>query len=261
MNDQGQVEGCPHGELAVGWALRSLEPAEESLVAVHLPGCPACRSLASQTEEVGAMLGLSVPELVPSAELEQRILGVTGIQRNAPVAPLTPPSPAQPTSAPSGFPPVRWIAAAAVILVAAVMPLAVWIVRMDGQLNQAQREVRAMSEALQSAADPGTVLVPLVTKDGHRVGMVIASGGRLAVAPAGLPSNRVADQTYVLWGLAGQTPIALAVFDVSGESPEIHAVSSAAGRESFAGYAISLEPGRRAPAVPSHVVASGQVTS
>jgi hypothetical protein len=37
MNNQSRVEDCPHTELAVGWALHSLEPAEESLVAAHLP--------------------------------------------------------------------------------------------------------------------------------------------------------------------------------------------------------------------------------
>jgi hypothetical protein len=262
MNDQSQIESCPHGELAVGWALRSLEPAEESLVAAHLPDCSACRDLAAQTEEVGAMLGLSVPEVTPSAELEQRILSVTGIQRTPPVEPLvTPPPPAQPTPVLSWFPPGRLAAAAAVILVAAAAAFGAWMVRLDGQLNQAQRQVTAMSEALQSAADPAAVLVPLVTKDGRQVGMVLANGGQVTVLPTRLPSNRVADQTYVLWGLAGQTPIALAVFDVWGEEPELHTVPSTTSKGTFAGYAISLEPGRSAPAVPTDVVASGQVTS
>lgn len=31
MNDQREAVRCPHRELAVGWALHSLEPAEESL--------------------------------------------------------------------------------------------------------------------------------------------------------------------------------------------------------------------------------------
>ncbi|MGH3693919.1 MAG: anti-sigma factor domain-containing protein [Pseudonocardiaceae bacterium] len=262
MNDQRQVADCPHGELAVGWALRSLEPAEESLVAAHLPDCLACRCLASRTEEVGAMLGLSVPELIPSDGLEQRILSVTGTQWNSSVVPLVPPtSPVRSASVPSWFAPVKVLAAAAAVMVAAGVALGVWVVQLDGQLNQAQRQVSAMSEALQSAADPAAVRVPLATEDGRRVGMVLASGGQVAVLPTRLPSNRVADQTYVLWGLAGQTPIALAAFDVSGEKFELHAVSSATSVGSFTGYAISLEPGRHAPVVPTEVVASGRVTS
>jgi hypothetical protein len=260
MNDQRQIESCPHHELAVGWALRSLEPAEESLVAAHLPDCPACRGMAQQTEEIGAMLGLSVPEMIPSAGLEQRILSVTDTQGPTPAVPLTPP-PARPAPVLSWFPHPKWVAAAAAILVAAAASLGAWGLWMDGQLNQAQRQVTTLSQALQSAADPGAVLVPLATNDGHRVGMVLASGGQVAVMPTQLPRNRVADQTYVLWGLVDQTPIALTAFDVPGETPGLHAVRSTTDKGVFTGYAVSLEPGRSAPTVPTDVVASGQVTS
>jgi hypothetical protein len=260
MNDQRQVEGCPHRELAVGWALRSLEPAEESLVVAHLPDCPTCRGMVAQTEEIGAMLGLSVPEEIPSEGLEQRILSVINTRQGASAVPLAPPL-RQPIPVPSWFPPAKFVAAAAILLVAAAAALGVQVVQLDNQLDQTQRQATAMSEALRNAADPATVRVPLVTKDGRSVGMVLASGGQVIVVPTRLPSNRVADQTYVLWGLAGQTPIALAAFDVSGNAPELHAVPSTAGKGSFSGYAISLEPDRHAPVVPTDVVASGQVTS
>ncbi|MDQ3826146.1 MAG: anti-sigma factor, partial [Actinomycetota bacterium] len=114
---------------------------------------------------------------------------------------------------------------------------------------------------IQRAADPGAIRVPLVTKDGQAVGMVLASRNDVAVVPTRLPSNRVADQTYVLWGLAGETPIGLAAFDVSGDVPRLHPVPSATQTGIFTAYAISLEPGRRVPAVPTDVIASGQVTS
>lgn len=78
MNDLHHVASCPHRELAVGWALHAQEPAGVSLVAVHTPECPICTSTAAQTKEVGATLGLSVPEAIPSAELEQRLLSVMG---------------------------------------------------------------------------------------------------------------------------------------------------------------------------------------
>lgn len=91
MNDQrDRVAGCRYRELAVGWALHALEPAEESLVAAHLPDCTLCASIAAQTEEVGALLGLSVPEMIPSVELEQRVLGITGDRWVAPVVLLVP---------------------------------------------------------------------------------------------------------------------------------------------------------------------------
>lgn len=262
MNDQRDAPGCPHHELAVGWALHSLEPAEESLVAAHVSTCPACAEAAAQAEEVGAMLGLSVPDLVPSAELEQRILTAAGVTSAAPAD-------AGPVST-QPAPRTRWLSqlrsgkvavAAAAILVAIAAVLGVRVVQLGGQLNQAQREVTAMSQTIQRVADPAVVRVPLVTRDGQAVGMVLASRNQVAVVPTRLPSNRVADQTYVLWGLAGGTPIALAAFDASGDVPRLHPVPSATQTEKFSAYAISLEPGRRAPAVPTDVVASGQVTS
>lgn len=95
MNDQHRVADCPHRELAVGWALHALEPAGDSLVAAHMPDCPICTSTATETEEVGARLGLSVPRAIPSAELEQRVLSVTGAKREMPVVALAPSRPAQ----------------------------------------------------------------------------------------------------------------------------------------------------------------------
>jgi anti-sigma-K factor RskA len=261
MNDQRDVARCPHRELAVGWALHSLEPAEESLVAAHLPACPECASAAALSEQVGAMLGLSSPELIPSSGLEQRILSVTG-------ATTAPPPPVPVPAAPAQR--VTWLArprlgqlaaAAAVILVVAAVVLGVRVVQLGSQLNQAQRQVTAMSEAFQSAVDPAATRVPLVTKDGQAVGMVIANRNQVAVVPTRLPRNRMADQTYVLWGLAGETPVGLAAFDVSEGVPRLHPVPFAAQTGKFTAYAISLEPGRRVPAAPTDVIASGQVTS
>src|SRR5437588_4697072 len=155
MNDQRDVAHCLHRELAVGWALHCLEPAEESLVAAHLPECPECAAAAALSEEVGAMLGLSVPELIPSVGLEQRILSVTGTGTAAPL--VTPPEPQEPPAQR-----ISWLsrlrfgqlaAAAAVILVGVAVVLGVRVVQLDGQLNQAQRQATAMSEAIQSAAD------------------------------------------------------------------------------------------------------------
>jgi hypothetical protein len=93
VNDQHRVADCPHRELAVGWALHALEPAGDSLVAAHMPRCPICTSTAAETEEVGATLGLSIPQAIPSAKLEQRVLSVTGTKRETPVVALAPSTP------------------------------------------------------------------------------------------------------------------------------------------------------------------------
>jgi hypothetical protein len=76
-HQQHRVAHCPHREMALGWALHALEPAGDSLVAAHLPDCPICTTTATQTEEVGATLGLALPQADPRAELEQRVLRAT----------------------------------------------------------------------------------------------------------------------------------------------------------------------------------------
>lgn len=263
MNNQHRVADCPHRELAVGWALHALEPAEESLVAAHMPDCPACARIIAETEQVCATLGLSVPEVIPSAELEQRVLAVTIDREAALVVPL--PLPLPPPTSPARHPREPWrprtgllAVAAALVLVAAIGVLGVRVVQLSGERNLAARQAMAMSEAIHKTADPAAVRVPLVAKDGGAVGMVLASRDGVAVVATRLPGNRVADQTYVLWGLSDRPPTALAAFDVAPEAPGLHAVPST---EKFTGYAVSLEPGRRTPAAPTVVLASGQVRS
>lgn len=267
MNNQHRVADCPHRDLAVGWALHALEPAEESLVAAHMPECPTCTRTVAETEHVCATLGLSVPEVIPSAELEQRVLAVT-IDREeaAPVVPLPPPPP--PPTQPARHITESWrsrtgllAAAAALVLVAAVGVLGIRVVQLSDERNQAASQVTAISEAVQKAADPAAVRVPLVTEDGGAVGMVLASPDGVAVVDTRLPGNRVADEIYVLWGLSDQPPTPLTAFDVAPDVPGLHAVPSAKGTGNFTGYAVSLEPGRRTPAAPTNVLASGQVRS
>lgn len=91
-HQQHRMADCPHREMAVGWALHALEPAGDSLVTAHLPDCPICTTTATQTEQVGATLGLTIPQTDPSAELEQRVLNITGATRQAPILALAPPT-------------------------------------------------------------------------------------------------------------------------------------------------------------------------
>lgn len=264
MNNQPSVADCPHRELAVGWALHALEPAEESLVAVHMPDCPTCTRTVAEAEHVCATLGLSVPEVIPSAELEQRVLAVTIDREAAPVVPL----PLPPSTQPPRHIAESWLsrtglfaAAAALVLVAAIGVLGVRVAQLSDERNQAASQVTAISEAIQRAADPAAIRVPLIAEDGGAVGMVLASPDGVAVVATRLPDNRVADEIYVLWGLSDRPPTALTAFDVAPDVAGLHAVPSAKRTGNFTGYAVSLEPGRRTPETPTKVLASGQVRS
>lgn len=90
MTGQQCDPDCSRSQLATGWALHALEPAEDLLVTAHLLDCSECARTVAQTELVGAVLGLSVPEAIPSAELEQRVLAVTTTAQALSMLPLTP---------------------------------------------------------------------------------------------------------------------------------------------------------------------------
>lgn len=90
MIGQQCAPGCAHSELAVGWALHALEPAEEILVAAHLRGCSECARTIAETELVGAVVGLSLPEAIPSSELEQRVRAVVTIDQVSSALPMPP---------------------------------------------------------------------------------------------------------------------------------------------------------------------------
>jgi hypothetical protein len=94
------------------------------------------------------------------------------------------------------------------------------------------------------------------------VATVVARDGRIQVVTSGLEVNDEASTTYVVWGTSGGAPVPLGVFDVVRPRLDLHTVGSDhAGLDTFSGYAISLEKGRKAPAKPTDVVANGQVTS
>ena len=99
MNDST----CPRNEEAVGWALHSLEPDAEIAVAMHLPHCDSCRTVAGEAGEVLAYLGAAVEQLDPPPSLRDRLMAAVADtpQQPAgePVAPQTTAAP-EPAAAP-----------------------------------------------------------------------------------------------------------------------------------------------------------------
>jgi hypothetical protein len=231
------------------------------LVVAHLTDCSECTRAVAETERVGAALGLSMSEVAtPSPELEQRVLAVTNTGAEAPVVPL-----ARPLRGTANVMRPRYrvlAAAAAVFLAAASVVLGIRVMQLGSQRDQAVRQVTAMSEAMQRAADPASTRISLVTDGGRPVGMVLAGQDGLALVATGLRGNQVTDQIYVLWGLDGGSPTPLQGFDVAPDEPVLHPVTSAVGEKEFTSYAVTLEPGRHAPPAPTTaILAIGKVTS
>ena len=77
----------------------------------------------------------------------------------------------------------------------------------------------------------------------------------------GLGGQQPAGTTYVLWGMQQGNPVPSARSTSSGRTGHAERGHRPTGLDHYAGYGVSLEPGRQAPAEPSHIVANGQVNS
>jgi hypothetical protein len=159
---------------------------------------------------------------------------------------------------------VAALALVAVVAVAGVGGLAAYTVQLQQQRDAQIAQSQALADVLTQVDRPGTSHATLSTSDGRPVGAVVAGTSARTVVTAGLPANDPATSIYVLWGVSTDAaPQPIGTFDVGdgAPGPGVHQLGPAAGEQPFIGYAVSLEPGRVAPAAPGIVVASGQVQS
>jgi hypothetical protein len=255
---------CPNEELAVGWALRALEPDDEHALRAHLPSCAVCQEIVRSTEQVTALLGGSAPQEEPPARLRQKVLGAVARTPQEAYEPLpfrlgsalseAPGRSAEIVRLPRSRNRVMQLSAAAVVLL-----LAVAVGVLGWQVNRLDGQQQTQAQVLSVLSDPTMHRTVLRGTDGQEAAVLLSSPQSAAVVPLGLRPNNAADQIYVVWGLSTGTPIALSSFDVSGAAAQLLSWNSAAAQHQK--FAISLEPGRALPAKPSDVVASGQVTS
>jgi anti-sigma-K factor RskA len=274
-------DGCPMNEQSAAWALHALEPGEEAEVARHLPTCPSCRAVVADAEDVLARMGAAVEQVDPPAGLRTslmaRVAETPQYGRPAPDArprpadgprgrptPRPRPTDSRPHRAPGRPRRARRLVAAAVALVGvlAIGGLAVRTVQLQDQRDAELAQSQTLTDLVGQLGRPGARYALLAPENGATVAAVVVADGRRQVFSLGLPTNQTDRDTYVLWGLpdAGN-PQPLGTFDVAGTGPDARTVGDPAAGDRFGKYAISLEPGRVAPAVPTEVVAVGAVTA
>ncbi|WP_214370605.1 anti-sigma factor domain-containing protein [Pseudonocardia sp. H11422] len=275
-------------EQAVGWALQALEPDEELEVVRHLPACPQCQEAVRETEELLSELGAAVEQVEPPARLRDDLLAAAAATRQEPrpsaAKDTTVPSPAARTPGPARHrsgaarPPAastppgdrRWlstrgrkVAAASLALVAVVGigGLAVRSAQLQAERDAQIAQAQSIFDMVAQFDQPGTRHAWLHTDPAEPpIAAVMVNGDDQKLMTVGLPVNSADRETYVLWGMpAAGPPQVIGTFDVAPASAGPHDVGSAPEVGGFSGYAISIEPGRTAPASPSTVVASGQV--
>jgi len=260
-------------ELAVGWALHALEPEDESRFLAHLAGCDRCATTVAETREVMAAMAADLPQPGPSEGLFDRIRAAVGETEQLPepseeapaTGALTPAAVPGPRSVTAPGPtwrrilPVGLVAAA----VAAIIGLGLWNVVLNSDREKLQATVAEQNAVMNGLLSPGrATIAPLKAPDGKSVATVVARGDEVDLIMQGLAVNDPRSTTYVLWSMDGGNAESLGTFDVTSSQPAMKTVGSGTtGFDQHGIYGISLEPGRKAPSLPTEVVATGQVTS
>jgi anti-sigma-K factor RskA len=266
------TEHAPFDELAVGWALHALEPEDESLFVAHLAGCDRCAVTVAETRDVMSAMATDLPQPEPSEGLLQRIRAAveeteqlpepTGVPAPAPAQPLrVVPGPRRVAELRSGWRralPVGLVAAA----VAAILGLGLWNVVLASDRQELQSTVAEQNAVMNGLLAPGRATIAPLKEDGKAVATVVARGDEVDVITHGLSVNDAKSTTYVLWGMGGDTAQPLGTFDVTSSQMAMKTVGSGlTGFDQYGTYGVSLEPGRKAPSLPTGVVATGDVTS
>jgi hypothetical protein len=219
--DHGSFE-----ELAVGYALRALEPEDELRFTAHLAGCAACERAVVEHAGTAAELAWSTPAEPPPSVLAGLRAAIADERRD-----LDPPS-SPPVH--GALPPVADLGAArrrrevrlprtlllsgAAAATAVLLGLGAWNVVLQNDRDVNTDRLAATVEALESRE---ARTVQLADFDGNVKAVVIAHGQQMSLVVDGLEPNRE-DTVYVLWGQSRSGEVrALSTFDVSTEGLDI----------------------------------------
>lgn len=261
-------------ELAAGYAVHSLEPAEELRFLRHAGQCDRCqRALADYAGVTAAMADLA-PGAEPGPRLAERIMAaalsdVAGGDRQ-PITALPgdgassdgvpsdgTPGDRRAERAPARGLPFRrrsrlTLAAAAAVVIAG----GVW----GGLAATSGPGQVPVADCVQAHQCSEVVLTASATH--QTAAKVIVRNGEVWMEPAAMTANP-GDEIYVLWQITGaHTPLAVGSFDVrAGAHGPVRIGALAAPYRNTWAFAVSLEHGRTIPAKPSHPVALGQVST
>ena len=289
------MTGCTRHETTVGYALHALEPDEEQEVLEHLPTCPPCRELLRETTAVTSMFALAVADAEPPAGMRDRLLAAataddavtggrvldrtvrpdtestTGPRRSTSSRPGTGrpdagrpgpgrPGAGRPAAAPGrGRGRRRWVP---VLVAAAVLGIVLASVRVlmpsteNPSTSIAQQQAQQIVREVE-ARDPASTEATMRTADGTAIGVVVADMSSTRLVPIGLaPASP--GQNYVLWRVAGPSPVAVGVVAADGTTVAVPSVPPTTDRPTTA-FAVSVEPEGTVPTRPSTVIADGAV--
>lgn len=259
-------------DLAAGYVLGALEPAEAAAVRDHLATCSLPHS---EFEDLGEAVGalLENVELVePPAALRDRIMDAARADLAARAARSQPAtSPAGPTgaAAPTPFPSAgerdlrrartsRLDWALRIAAVIAVVAVGAWGLDLQRQLDTANRFDQSVARVLDAAGKPGAQAVILTPAEGkHGQGIAaLAADGTVTLAMRDLPATS-GPQVYTAWVIVGKNaPVPVGDFTV-----DSNGIASVTTRPTptppGAVIALTLEPNAGNTAPKGEIYATG----
>jgi len=264
------VTPAPHherfAELASGHALHALEPADEELFRSHLAGCAECRAaVATHTDTLGHLAYAAASPQLPSGILA----GIRAeIGQAAPVASGGSARPVASLEAARTRRRLRTVDSKSLVAAAAaaamVLSLGIWNVALHREKSQGDLRSEQLAAAVATLEGGAKHRVQLTDSRGVPVAIaVVRSNDTVSLVVDGLAPN-TASSTYVLWQ-KGQYGVMRAVgtFDVHGRGVDVvKDLPLARDVMGVEGFAVTREPGRRAPARPgSSTVADGGLSA
>ena len=268
-------------DLAAGYVLGALEPAEEAAVRAHLAS--SCPESHAEFEELGGVVPflLEDVELVePPAALGERIMAAAAAElaertrggAGGSAAPAAGEPPAAVSAAPIAFPSAEERTARAertragasagewllrIAAVVAIVVLGGWNLLLQGQLDGAREYDRAVAAVIEAASHPNAQTVVLTPEGGTGPSglAAVASDGTVVLAMRNLAAT-TGTQVYETWVIAGDAPIALGSFTVGADGTAAFTTRPA---ETPAGaiIALTLEPQAGNTAPQGQIVAKG----
>lgn len=248
-------------ELAAGYALHALEPADEQVFRTHLAGCSTCqRQVDAHVETLGHLAYAAEP-----AELPDGILA--GIRREIgePQVEVAPPVQLDAVRARRA----RFLSSRSLAGVAAaavmVLALGVWNVSLHRDKSEAEQRMHQLATAVSTLEGDAKHRVALTDAQGLPVAMaVVTSDNRVSLVVDGLKPNDRAASTYVLWQKGAYGVVrAVGTFDVRGNGVDVvKNLPLAKDVVGVEGFAVTREPGRVAPTTPgSKPIADGGLSA
>jgi Anti-sigma-K factor rskA len=235
-------------ELAAGYALSSLDDADEADYLEHAADCPDCVQLAADLAEVVAELAFATPAVEPPASLKASIMRAVASDDVAQVTTASALNERRARKA-GGSRLLRpiWAAAAVIVVLVAVG---------TGVVVNSSKHSTSVADQCAKVNCPTVAL----TASGRNVATVMVLNGTAWVAATGLPSTP-SDTSYVLWRITGGTPVAVAAFTSTPNEGPVKVGPVTVPVSQVGSLAISQEKGQVLPSVPSDVLAQGVLPS